>query len=319
MPPIGDGDGRGDGRVSPDELELRHLRVLLAVIDAGGHTRAASALGLSQSTVSETLAALERIVGASLLHRDGRRAVPTAAGSVLADFARQLLALATEAATRTALAAQNDKTPLVIGAADSIAAYLLPPLLAEWRKAWPDTRTDVRTGVCADIREWVQRGDVELGLVIEPIKAQEKRRAILAQTPLVLCAQGGDGADAFALSRRPFHLSDQAGAYHQALRNCFRAAGAPMPALHSSGSIEGVKRAILSSPDAVGVLPAFAVTHEIERGELQLLALAPALPMLQLEAVLVGGAEARPRPALRDLLDRLSATRLGGLEQRRAR
>ena len=37
------------------ELELRHLRVFAAVVDAGTHTRAARALGISQSTVSETL------------------------------------------------------------------------------------------------------------------------------------------------------------------------------------------------------------------------------------------------------------------------
>ena len=42
------------------ELELRQLRVLLAVVDAGAHTRAARTLGISQSTVSETLSALER-------------------------------------------------------------------------------------------------------------------------------------------------------------------------------------------------------------------------------------------------------------------
>ncbi|HET7452873.1 MAG TPA: LysR family transcriptional regulator, partial [Thermoanaerobaculia bacterium] len=41
-------------------LELRHLRVFVAVVDQGGYTRAAETLGVSQSTVSEALAALER-------------------------------------------------------------------------------------------------------------------------------------------------------------------------------------------------------------------------------------------------------------------
>jgi DNA-binding transcriptional LysR family regulator len=310
MASIGKTDGRdaGRGAVSHDELELRHLRVFLAVIDAGGYTRAASALGLSQSTVSENLAALERTIGARLLRREGRRTVTTAAGDVLAGFARQLVTLAVEAAGKTAAAAQHDKTPLLIGAAESIGAYLLPPALATLRAAWPETRTEVRTGVCADIRAWVQCGDVELGLVIEPAKAREKQGSILARTPLVLCARPGPvSTKAHELARRPFHLSDQAGAYHQAVRGCFRSAGAPTPALHSSGSIEGVKRAVLSSADAVGVLPAFAIAHELGRGELEVLRIAPALPILELKAVLAGGEQARPRRLVLDLLDRLRA------------
>jgi hypothetical protein len=52
MPRIGDGDGmKGAVRT---ELELRHLRVFVTVVETGGHTRAARSLGVSQSTVSET-------------------------------------------------------------------------------------------------------------------------------------------------------------------------------------------------------------------------------------------------------------------------
>ena len=67
MPPI----GRADGMVLPvkTEIELRHLRVFAAVVDAGTYTRAARALGLSQSTVSETLSALERALGVELFRK----------------------------------------------------------------------------------------------------------------------------------------------------------------------------------------------------------------------------------------------------------
>jgi DNA-binding transcriptional LysR family regulator len=48
-------------------LELRHLRVPLAVVENGGYTGAARALGVAQSTVSEAVAALERALGAPVL------------------------------------------------------------------------------------------------------------------------------------------------------------------------------------------------------------------------------------------------------------
>ena len=56
------------------ELELRHLRVFAAVVDAGTHTRAARALGISQSTVSETLRALERTLGVELFRKAAKGA-----------------------------------------------------------------------------------------------------------------------------------------------------------------------------------------------------------------------------------------------------
>ena len=66
------------------ELELRHLRVFAAVVDAGTHTRAARALGMSQSTVSETLSALERTLGVALLLKGSKGALAlTPSGEVL--------------------------------------------------------------------------------------------------------------------------------------------------------------------------------------------------------------------------------------------
>jgi DNA-binding transcriptional LysR family regulator len=72
-------------------IELRHLRCLVAVVDAGTFTDAAIALGLSQAAVSRTLAALETELGVRLLHRTARRTTPTAAGSRVLPRARRLL------------------------------------------------------------------------------------------------------------------------------------------------------------------------------------------------------------------------------------
>lgn len=82
-----------DGRA---ELELRHLRCLVAIVDAGGFTDAAIELGVSQAAVSRTLLGLERVLGVRLLHRTSRTVTPTAAGLRTLARARQLLAEADE-------------------------------------------------------------------------------------------------------------------------------------------------------------------------------------------------------------------------------
>lgn len=77
-------------------LELRQLRCLVAIVDAGGFTDAAIELGVSQAAVSRGLRALEQVLGVRLLHRTSRSVVPTTVGVRVLARARLLLAGAEE-------------------------------------------------------------------------------------------------------------------------------------------------------------------------------------------------------------------------------
>jgi DNA-binding transcriptional LysR family regulator len=93
------------GAAAPQRVELRHLRYFAAVADAGAFTRAAERLFISQPTLSQQIHRLEQIVGTPLLHRrrDGLRL--TAAGTVLLEAARDVLAAADHAVAQTRQAA----------------------------------------------------------------------------------------------------------------------------------------------------------------------------------------------------------------------
>ena len=81
----------------PRNLDLTALRSFAAVADAGGVTRAASQLNLTQSAVSMQLKRLEESLGLSLLDRSARTIALTAQGEQLLAYARRLLALNDEA------------------------------------------------------------------------------------------------------------------------------------------------------------------------------------------------------------------------------
>ncbi len=74
------------------DLELRQLRFLVAIVDAGTFTDAAIELGISQAATSRNLMALERVLGVRLLHRTSRNVTPTTAGVRVLAQARQILA-----------------------------------------------------------------------------------------------------------------------------------------------------------------------------------------------------------------------------------
>ena len=75
-------------------MELEQLRIFLAAAEDGGFSPAARRLYISHSTVSRTVAALERELGVQLFVRSNRRQALSEAGQLLADEARVLLARA---------------------------------------------------------------------------------------------------------------------------------------------------------------------------------------------------------------------------------
>src|SRR2546429_2987960 len=72
-------------------MDLRRLRLFLAVVDHGGMTRAAEVEHVAQPSVSQAIRELETELGTPLFHRVGRRVVLTAAGEALVGPARQAL------------------------------------------------------------------------------------------------------------------------------------------------------------------------------------------------------------------------------------
>jgi DNA-binding transcriptional LysR family regulator len=281
------------------ELELRHLRVFAAVVDAGTHTRAARELGISQSTVSETLAALERAVGVELFRKSAKGPPAlTPSGEVLLGYARRMFTLSNELVGALADASTLVKATLVVSAVESIGAYVLPSRLALLRARWPAVRVEVLTGICAWIRERVAAGESDLGLVLEP-ETRPGAGAILAKARLLVLgapthalARGVAPAD--ELCRRDFYMCDAGGNYHQALLQHFEAAGVPAPRLQAMGTIEGVKRGILASGTALGLLPEHAVESELRDGVLAEVRVSPALPCVVLRAVRAPGAAGSP-------------------------
>ena len=73
------------------DVELRHLRALVAVVDAGTFTEAAADLGISQASVSRAISALEAALGAQLLQRTTRHVNLTSTGTQILAGARRAL------------------------------------------------------------------------------------------------------------------------------------------------------------------------------------------------------------------------------------
>lgn len=313
MARIGEADDKVNGVKT--ELELRHLRVFAAVVDAGTHTRAARALGISQSTVSETLAALERTLGVELFRKAAKGPALTASGEVVFAYARRMSVLTSELVGALADASTEVKATLVVSAVESVSAYVLPSRLATLRARWPAVRVEVLTGSCAEIRERVTAGESDVGLVLEPEAGSEPGEILAKSRLLILGAPGHPlarrSASADQLRGCDFYMCDASGNYHQTLRQHFDAAEIPPPRMQAMGTIEGVKRGILAGGTALGLLPEHAVEPELQGGVLAEVRVSPGLPCVVLRAVLAP--DAVRSPVVEDLIDGLRGSPRRGL------
>jgi DNA-binding transcriptional LysR family regulator len=287
------------------DLELRHFRAFVTVVDTGSHTRAARSLGVSQSTVSETLSSLERALGAALLRKGGKGPALTASGKALLPYARRLLALSSEAVAELAKVSTQMSATLVVSAVESLSAYVLPTRLPALRARWPKTRVEIVTGACPEIRASVAAGTSDVGLVLEEGRGDDDG-SVLAEARLVVfgcpahpLARRGESAE--ELARCDFFMCDAGGDYHQVLRHHFEAAEVVPPRTQALGTVEGVKRGILAGGPALGLLPEHAVTQELADGSLAEIAVRPPLPRLVLRAIV--SSEGAASPIVASLLD----------------
>ncbi len=299
-------------RAVKTELELRHLRAFVTVVETGGHTRAARGLGVSQSTISETLTSLERTLGTELFRKGPRGIALTRSGEALLPYARRILALSSELVAHLAGVTTEVKGTLAVAAVESISTYVLPPRLAALRVKWAGVRIEVTTRVCAEIRESVAAGQSDVGLVLE-VDGGPRDDSVLAEARLVVFGPpahplAGRRASADELRRCDFYMSDAAGDYHQALRRHFEAAEVPQPRTQAAGTVEGVKRGILAGGTALGLLPAHAVKQELANGVLAEVRVNPPLPGLVLRVVL--GPESADSPLVEELVRSLRGVEL---------
>ncbi|MGR3804506.1 LysR family transcriptional regulator [Marinibacterium profundimaris] len=146
-------------------LDITTLRSFVAVADAGGVTRAAGYLNLTQSAVSMQLKRLEELLGVTLLDRTRRGVSLTAAGDQLLSYARRMVALNDEVVAR--LTDQAFEGEISLGVPHDIVYPVVPRVLQQFHAAYPRVKVHLKTSYSAELRKDFERGACDLILTTE--------------------------------------------------------------------------------------------------------------------------------------------------------
>ncbi|MGJ6961580.1 LysR family transcriptional regulator [Streptosporangium sp. G11] len=146
------------------DIDPRRLRVLHEVARRGGVMRAAEALHLTASAVSQQLALLEREVGLSLIDRSQRRVALTPAGRVLAGYAERVEEELGEARRELIRFTERLAGPVSIAAFPTVIRHLLVPALGRLAERHPQITPRIQELYGPPALQELRLGGVDLAL-----------------------------------------------------------------------------------------------------------------------------------------------------------
>jgi DNA-binding transcriptional LysR family regulator len=282
--------------MTPDQLIT-----FAAVAEHLNISRAAVALHLSQPAVSGQLRQLQDEFGEPLYQREGRGVRLTPAGEQLASYAARLRDTWRQAhAYRDALRGLEQGT-LRIGATTTPASYLLPYLIADFHRRYPEVALHTADGNTTDIVGAL--GSVDIALIEGPVGAdlppdtavhawrEDEIVAIMPRAhPLAGSARGTSVALA-ALGVEPLIVREAGSGVRQIVERAFARAGVPMRVALEIAGVEGVKEAVRAGM-GIGFVSAMSMRHE--DGALRVFSLGPE-PLTRRLSIVVPHASAPSR------------------------
>lgn len=151
-------------------LEFRHFRLVRAIAEEGGPTRAAARLHLTQSAVSHQLAELEGRLGVALFTRVRRQLVLTSAGTRLLDAARTMLAEVSRLERDLHAVGALKRETLRIAVESFTAYHWLPAIVAPLAQEYPLVDVQIVLEATRAPISALLRGEIELALVSSPVR-----------------------------------------------------------------------------------------------------------------------------------------------------
>lgn len=150
-------------------MELRVLNYFLAIAREENFTKAAQQLHVTQPTLSRQIADLEQELGVKLFVRSNHNIVLTEDGMMLKRRAQEILTLADKTKRDFLQKDEMLSGTISIGSGEFRSTEYLAKIIAEFRKKYPKVKFDIYSGNAENIRDHIERGLLDIGLMSEPI------------------------------------------------------------------------------------------------------------------------------------------------------
>lgn len=155
-------------------MELRQIKYFIEVGRREHITGAADYLHIAQSAVSRQILNLETELGVKLFIREGRNVRLTPAGKLFLERMEQAMQVIDKARREIEESLDPKQGAIRIGFPSSMAAYVLPTVVSEFRELYPQVKFQLRQGSYRHLIETVIKGEIDLAL-LGPVPESDKR------------------------------------------------------------------------------------------------------------------------------------------------
>lgn len=263
----------------------RRLQVFHAVAKQMSFTKAAESLFMTQPAVTFQIKQLEEHFNTRLFERGHGRIALTPAGDIVLEYAERILSLSAELDTRLREMTGRLSGPLLIGASTTIAEFLLPPVLGEFKSRHPEVQPKLTVGNSETIENRVAEHTLDLGLIEAPSHLPALLTEVCCEDELqVIVAPGHPLAKQKTVAPKQLvaypYVSREAGSGTREFTDLyFRKAGispADLNVVMELGSPEALK-GVVGSGLGFAIMSKATVAKEQKLGDLLAVPLAPRL------------------------------------------
>jgi DNA-binding transcriptional LysR family regulator len=250
-------------------VELRGLRSLVTLSELGSITKCAEKLNLSAAAVHKQLKVLEAELETPLYEKVANRLRLTQAGETLLPHVKRLLA-----EYDTALSALDEwkglrRASVRIGTGPTMSSYVLPPMLREFRRRFPEVELYVETGHSLQLLKSLDDGSIDLALTVSSNPLEEPRLAVEGcwkfEIVLVAGRKGFPRRCRLAdLKSYPFILYRRGSRFEVLVDRYFGEAGFAPRVIMRFDNPEAIK-AMLRLGFGISMLPTWIVSSELKK------------------------------------------------------
>ena len=259
-------------------MNLNHLALFHAVAEEGSMSRGAERLFISQPAVSKQVKELEAALGAPLFDRLPRGLKLTAAGEVLASYARRLFAVEAEAEQALKEMRGLTRGRLTLGASLTIGDYLLPPVLGVFHRRCPDIEIQLEIANTHVIRQKVSENLLDIGLTEGFVEEPQLSAEVFGSDEIIAVVPPGHvlldcgPVTSARFCAEPLLLREPGSGTREVVERALARLGLFVTPTLTLGSTEAIKRSVAAGL-GVALVSRLAVAAEIESGLLHSLPL----------------------------------------------
>ena len=252
-------------------MNRNHLALFHAVAKAGSISRGALMAGVSQPAVSKQIAELEEALEVRLLDRMPRGCKLTEAGTILADHADRLFTIEKEAVRALQEYRGLKRGRLSIGASLTIGAYLLPRVIAEFHRLFPEIELDLKMGNSSEIKNLLMSGTIEIGMTEGLIESEGLDSSTFFEDDLVVIAPKGHpllkrkNVTLNEIADEPFIFREAGSGIRAYVEKALGQQMSEINIVLSSSSPEAIKNFVASGM-GIAIVPRMVTLLEVQNG-----------------------------------------------------